>query len=438
MLEALISYCCVKDSDCSKENRRKVKDFLFVWTSTTTIMWFYVIFSYSVYDFPIVGNLGIIYSIIHTLTPLFYRYTRSLVLAGLTISMSALFFQVTFSIFNGGLDSPSVIWFTAHPVIMSFFGSRRLILFSVILNFFVVLGLFSLGNAGYFPADALHHKLTEVMKITSLVFLDIIIATYTIVFINTTRQGANELKERNKLIESLIRVISHDINNALTISVMTTEQLKKDSHKKLNLNDESRNAMTKKIERIEKSNQQIEEISKSILQWMKTQDGESSLEIENFPLNEISHFIQTNYDDLLKRKSLKLEYNSDVDDLTKIYFNPQSLRNQVINNILSNAIKFSPISGSIKVNITKDNKNLMISISDEGEGIEQSFIDKMFDPTTSSSRCGTSGEKGTGFGMPIVKLVLEQQNGSISVDSKMKSEENKESGTTVRIKVPLA
>jgi signal transduction histidine kinase len=427
-IQLLINYCANALDNPSVEDLRRIKAFILVWTSTTVIMWFYVAFSYWVYDFPLVGTLGILYTIIHTLAPVIYRYTRSLTLAGFTISLTALCFQVTFCIYNGGIHSPSAIWFTAHPVIISFFASKGLILISVFLNMLVVLGLTMLGNMGYFPANALDGTFTEYMTISSLIFLDIIIATYTIVFIYTTEENAKELQERNDLIENLMRIIGHDISNALNVSELSTKTLKR------YIDDER---AIKKIELINKSNKQISEISHSVLHWMKSQDSDFKLKSERLTLNELIEYIDDSFKTALEQKNISIEIQNSLPDGAAIRVDSSAFKYQVVTNLLTNAIKFSPFNSKITVVFEEHKGKLKLSVIDNGIGIPTTILKTIFDPCRSSSRKGTDGESGTGFGMPIVKNLVEGMKGTIKIVSVEKTETTLKSGTRISVRVPL-
>lgn len=433
LIDLLVNYTTNSDKNTQQEEYRSVRAFILVWTSTVVIMWFYVLFSYSVFDFSTVGHIGLICTILHTLTPTIYRHSKSLVLAGLNISLTALIFQVTFCIFNGGIDSPSAIWFTAHPVIISYFASKRLILLSVVLNMVAVLGLTFIGNSGFFPEDTLTKNFTDWMRISSLIFLDIIIATYTIVFMNTTKQNEIELSKRNELIENLMRIISHDINNALTVSTLSTRLLE-------NKIEKEDLVMFKSINMIKNSNNQIIEISKSIQEWMKTNDNSMNLKILPLKFKEVEKHISESFTSILEVKSITfdIEIDSTISGETRILVDSGAFRNQVLNNIISNAIKFSSQGGKIYFKASIENKYIKIEIKDQGIGIPDNIMDTIFDPTKSTSRLGTGGEKGTGFGMPIVKKLIEQMNGKIQIDSKIKNHEDDASGTTMTILIPLA
>lgn len=103
---------------------------------------------------------------------------------------------------------------------------------------------------------------------------------------------------------------------------------------------------------------------------------------------------------------------------------------QVVNNILSNAIKFSPGGGNIAVKTAIDNDHFVISISDEGLGMTQEQMGRIFDKfyrvDASSTAIG-----GIGIGMSIVKNIVEGHGGTVLVESELGK------GTVVRVRLPL-
>lgn len=427
-LESFVKFCLKDENTDDLKLKRNVLSFIKVWMSTTIIMWLYVAFSYTVFDFPLVGHIGLICTILHTISPLIYKYTKSLVLSGFNISMTGLIFQLTFCLFNGGITSPSAIWFTLHPVIMSFFGSRKLIILSVVINTLLVIGLAILGNYGYFSTNYLDNNLTQVMMITSFIGLDILIAVYTIVFISQSKKSEKLLEGRNELIENLMRIISHDINNSLNVSMLATRSLRK------NINDEK---LSKKIDLILKSNDQINQITKSVRDWMKSNTEGINLELRKVKICDVINYVKDSFNDLLKSKNISLEVIDDCKPHNLINVDLDALRFQVINNIMTNAIKFTASGGVINFDASIEGRYVNFKLTDEGIGMPASLIKDIFNPLKSSSREGTSGEKGTGFGMPIVKTILNNMNGQIDISSVEQNDSNEKTGTTVVISLPV-
>jgi len=104
---------------------------------------------------------------------------------------------------------------------------------------------------------------------------------------------------------------------------------------------------------------------------------------------------------------------------------------QIINNLVSNAIKFSAQNGIIKVNIEKLEKTCLITVSDNGIGIPKSMQPILFNKYTKAGRKGFDGQESVGLGMWIVKLFAEAHGGTVWFES----EENK--GTTFYVEIPL-
>ncbi|GHA80604.1 PAS domain-containing sensor histidine kinase [Pontibacter akesuensis] len=103
---------------------------------------------------------------------------------------------------------------------------------------------------------------------------------------------------------------------------------------------------------------------------------------------------------------------------------------QAINNLISNAIKFTYPGGIISVRLQERAQSVLVEVEDNGVGIPEKFYDILFDKFTNARRPGLNGEPSTGLGMSIIKMIVEWHSGEIW----FKSEEGK--GTTFYIEVP--
>lgn len=104
---------------------------------------------------------------------------------------------------------------------------------------------------------------------------------------------------------------------------------------------------------------------------------------------------------------------------------------RVINNLITNAVKFSPVGSSIAVVLSVEKNKMTISVKDQGIGIPEDIREKVFDLFTEAKRFGTSGEQPYGLGLSISKQIIESHDGEIWFDT----EEGK--GTTFYISLPL-
>jgi signal transduction histidine kinase len=90
---------------------------------------------------------------------------------------------------------------------------------------------------------------------------------------------------------------------------------------------------------------------------------------------------------------------------------------QVLNNLLTNAVKFSYNGNRVYVTITAKEKTVRVEVHDEGVGIPPDKTEIIFQPFGKAASTGTSGEKSTGLGLFIVKNIIEGHNGTIAVQS---------------------
>ncbi len=115
----------------------------------------------------------------------------------------------------------------------------------------------------------------------------------------------------------------------------------------------------------------------------------------------------------------------------KIYVNIDSFKfSQVINNLISNSVKFSHDGGIITLTLEDRENSVMISLADNGIGIPEKYHDTLFERFPKARRPGLKGEPSTGLGMSIIKNIVEWHNGKIW----FKSKENE--GSTFYIEIP--
>lgn len=229
------------------------------------------------------------------------------------------------------------------------------------------------------------------------------------------------LEELNKDKDNLLQVIAHDMRSPLT-SIMLMSEFMMTSEKEIDK------------EKLNKYSNTIFNSSKKILQLINqlmnsSRVDTSKVEITRFDLvKAISHSTDL-VNRLLDKKMIKLE---------KVFFEPEIFVNldeskldQILNNILYNAIKFTDKNGNIKINVEEVKQNdlelIHISVQDDGIGIPANILPEIFNKKFSNHRSGTEGEEGTGLGLSITKNLVSSLNGKIE----MESEENK--GTTVHL-----
>ncbi len=151
-------------------------------------------------------------------------------------------------------------------------------------------------------------------------------------------------------------------------------------------------------------------------------------------VNESVQMMSPNYQD----KGIAVDIN--IDDHLNVNVERYSFVGSVMNNLISNAFKFSFPNSTITIDAQAEKSNeVSLSIRDQGIGMDQRTIQNLFSPVNNrvQSRRGTNGEKGTGFGMPLVAKFINIYNGKINISSIEKDKSEVESGTIITLILPF-
>ena len=150
---------------------------------------------------------------------------------------------------------------------------------------------------------------------------------------------------------------------------------------------------------------------------------------ENIKIYYLIEQIINIYKNLIDDK--KIEIDISIDKKLEIY-NDKNVLQILLQNIILNAVKYSKTNGKIRIcNETDKDENIIIKIIDNGIGMSENQLRKIFDMTSSFSTVGTKGEKGSGLGLILCKELINKINGNIEIQSKINE------GTTVIIILPF-
>lgn len=208
--------------------------------------------------------------------------------------------------------------------------------------------------------------------------------------------------------DKFFNIIAHDLINPFN-AILGYNEILIDTFDTLTDN--------KKLEfltKIYKTSKNTFNLLTNLLTWSRTQTG--NMKHNPKPIN-LYNLIKDSIEqvkDQAKQKDIYISYTEL--ELIKIYadFNMTSV---IFRNLLSNAIKFTPDEGEITIEISKTGKMVTIEIKDNGIGIPEDKIDKLFKIEENFSRSGTNNEHGTGLGLILCKEFVEKNGGKIWVKS---------------------
>lgn len=233
-----------------------------------------------------------------------------------------------------------------------------------------------------------------------------------------------ELSRLNKKKDDLVRMVSHDIKNPLT-GIIGLVKLMRDTD---DITPEERKHM---LSVIENSGNDLLNMVHEVLDRESKKDVPESLDLADIEIVKLVERVISMNKAKAMLKGIELVHNVEPDGLRATL--DQNKIEIVINNLVSNALKFTPSRGSISLSVNQNDKKdlILIEVKDSGIGIPESMRDDLFENEMKYSRKGTGGEAGTGLGLDIVHLYVSLHNGAIRVES----EENV--GTSFFIKLPV-
>ena len=217
----------------------------------------------------------------------------------------------------------------------------------------------------------------------------------------------SELTELNNEKNHLIGIIAHDLKNPLTSTISITEHLQTQMERNNNLEDlESVNFMLKALLR-------MNDMISKILDIGMIESRSLNLQLEKTNLSQLIEVVNLNFKDHLQQKQITLKL--DVSEAYAIV--DRNYMTQVYENLISNAIKFSPFNKNINVKIWEEGSKIRSLVSDEGPGIPVKDQEKLFGKFQILSSKPTAGEKSTGLGLSIVKKYVEAMKGKVWCES---------------------
>lgn len=225
----------------------------------------------------------------------------------------------------------------------------------------------------------------------------------------------------------LTRIVSHDINNLLALTIAGIDGMERVLRKGVAVDDP---LFEREFKRASGGAERIRALVSNVQELQALDDTKRSVETQPVPLRPILDDCLEVFAAKLSAKEVRLEIECPDDCV--VLAEPLSLANSVINNLVSNAIKFSFRGGVVAIAVMRLSDRVEVAVSDAGLGMNAELVGKIFSRSEKTSRAGTDKEKGTGFGMPIVKRYMELFGGSISVES-VPREESERSGTTFRL-----
>ncbi len=237
------------------------------------------------------------------------------------------------------------------------------------------------------------------------------------------RSARVEAEAANASKDEFLSVLSHELRTPLNAILGWTEILLAQASPDPTL-------QARALASIDRSARTQTRIIEDLLEVSRIIQGQLSLQRRSINLTELISSVVEGILPVAERSSVqlvaKLEEPPDY-----YYFDPERLQ-QVFNNALSNAIKFTPQQGSVEITLTYQGDRAQIQIADTGNGIAPDFLPYVFDRFRQADSSNSRQYGGLGLGLAIIKVFVEAHEGTVQISSPGVNQ-----GSTLNITLPL-
>ena len=236
------------------------------------------------------------------------------------------------------------------------------------------------------------------------------------------KQIKDNLKEEVASKNKFFSIISHDLRSSFGI---VSSFVKIIQENKESLSDEE---ILEILNDIGNTTKTTLELLENLLNWARSQTGTLNKKPEILNLNYLINELVNSNKKAAEKKSIQIVYEKN-DNLFPVLAD-KNMTLLVIRNLISNALKFTPQNGEIKISAQNEEEQVRIVVSDTGVGIPSNTVEKLFSIHHKVSTYGTEKEAGNGLGLILCKEFILQHNGEIGIESEV------EKGTCVWFTLP--
>ena len=223
------------------------------------------------------------------------------------------------------------------------------------------------------------------------------------------REATKRLKELNEIKSNFVATVSHELRTPLTSIRAYAETLARD------VGTSSRETEIEFLRIIEQEAQRLTGIVDNMLELSHLESGKVRMTKSNVDMRAIVEHVSQILSPTTERKSIRLDLNLGDEPVT-IYADEGMLQ-QLLLNLMNNAVKFTPENGSVRVGVTDGDSAVELTVEDTGIGIPRSEISRIFDGFYQVDSTATRRYGGVGLGLAIVNNIVEWHDGKIHVES---------------------
>jgi signal transduction histidine kinase/ligand-binding sensor domain-containing protein/DNA-binding response OmpR family regulator len=221
------------------------------------------------------------------------------------------------------------------------------------------------------------------------------------------RVEAEQLRELDRARSRLFANVSHEFRTPLTLTMGPLDDLRAGLHGPLSP------SATEQVDLARRNAGRVLDLINEILELARAESGRETVHARRVDLGAFVTSVARGFTPLAERKAIAYEIQSAAEPVI-IYGDPDHL-DRALSNLLSNAFKFTPDGGAVRVSVTADESSARIVVRDSGPGIPKGDLDLIFDRFHRARSART--QPGTGIGLALARELVLLHGGSITVAS---------------------
>lgn len=224
----------------------------------------------------------------------------------------------------------------------------------------------------------------------------------------TLRQTQQTLSEEIHSKNKFFSIMSHDLRGAFGI-ITNFVQLIQEGGDFL-----SKEEKEELLDDIQATSANTLELLENLLKWARSQTGAIRFSPEDLSLKCIFDEIARNHSNIAQAKSINI-VSSESNNLA--VYGDRNMILLILRNLVSNALKFTPKGGDIRISANKNDKMVKIEVTDSGVGIAPEKVKQLFSIDAKTTSTGTANEQGNGLGLVLCKEFVKLNKGEIGIES---------------------
>lgn len=227
--------------------------------------------------------------------------------------------------------------------------------------------------------------------------------------ITDRKMNEKRLQELDKLKDNFLSVTTHELKTPLIPIKSQTQLLLAGDYGPINIKQKHA------LEMIERNEENLNRLTSDLMDISKIKSNKLNIILEKTSLSDIITNTIKDSEKMAKEKNISISLSTNM--AMPVVIVDRIRITQVFNNLIGNALKFTPEGGQIKINVEKNNTDVVITIKDTGIGLDSENLAKLFTPFFQVQNDLNRKYRGTGLGLAVSKGIIEAHGGKMWAES---------------------